>query len=213
MPDLYLPTHLVPGPRRHEGIPVGTVVAFAGQVTPVSSQANAAWPNPSCQESGSSGDCNSQDCPVVLIETLGWMVCDGRALEPSKYPELFGTIGYLYGESDGNFKLPDYRGLFLRGVDSGAGMDPDAGSRQTPRGGRGSARGVGSAQCDALQNHVHPYEAVPVAATSEGGDAGGTPGTRQQTGEPLSPDGSTARTSLETRPRNMYVNYIIRYRS
>jgi microcystin-dependent protein len=191
-------------------VPVGAVVAFAGQAQPTSTQANAAWPDSSCKGSGSSGDVNSTDCPVVLIEALGWMVCDGRSLQVTCYPELFATLGYLYGGKDGTFNLPDYRGLFLRGVDAGAGMDPDASQRAAPQDGQGSATGVGSMQCDAMQTHQHSYQAVPVAAVSEGGDAAGTPGTTQNTGAPVSP----ARVSQnETRPKNIYVNYIIRYRS
>jgi microcystin-dependent protein len=195
-------------PFATSAVPVGSVVAFAGQVQPVSDQPNAAWPAKTCQGSGSGSDTNSQSSPVILIEALGWMVCDGRSLEATRYPELFGVLGYLYGGKDGTFSLPDYRGLFLRGVDAGSGMDPDTSQRTATQG--GSTAGVGSMQCDALQTHQHNYEAVPVAATSEGGDAGGAPGTQTPTSAPVSP----ARVSQnETRPKNVYVHYLIRYRS
>ena len=46
----------------------------------------------------------------VTVEALGWMLCDGRTLEPELYPELFAVLGYRYGGSEARFQLPDYRG-------------------------------------------------------------------------------------------------------
>ena len=46
----------------------------------------------------------------VTVEALGWMLCDGRTLEPALYPELFAVLGYRYGGSAEHFQLPDYRG-------------------------------------------------------------------------------------------------------
>ena len=45
----------------------------------------------------------------VTVEALGWMLCDGRTLEPALYPELFAVLGYRYGGSAEHFQLPDYR--------------------------------------------------------------------------------------------------------
>jgi microcystin-dependent protein len=54
----------------------------------------------------------------------GWMLCDGRSLnrtDPSFSP-LFNQIGSSWGGDGVNaFNIPDLRGLFLRGVDVGAG--------------------------------------------------------------------------------------------
>lgn len=70
-----------------------------------------------------------------------WMVPNGRWLNKNTYPELFSRIGYHYG-GDGhtNFALPDYRGLFLRGIDAGRGID--------------SGRGL-NMQDDMLEAHRH----------------------------------------------------------
>jgi len=54
---------------------------------------------------------------------FGWMECDGRTLDKNTYPSLFAIVGYTYGGSGNNFKLPDLRGEFIRGWDHGKGVD------------------------------------------------------------------------------------------
>lgn len=44
-----------------------------------------------------------------------FMFCDGRALDVTKYAELFSVIGYTYGGSGDFFNLPDLRGKTLVG--------------------------------------------------------------------------------------------------
>jgi microcystin-dependent protein len=174
------------------GIPVGTVVTFAGELTSSSSSPLA---------------------NMAVIEEQGWTLCDGRTLLISQYPELFTVLGYLYGGDKSQFKIPDYRGIFLRGVDdreanNDEGKDPDR------------PRKVGSAQEDALQKHQHSYNQVPnpsgttiVANTGEGTPANEA---TNLTGEPtdslLSSPGKV-RSSEETRPKNITVYYIIKYTS
>lgn len=46
----------------------------------------------------------------------GWLYCDGSTLSVSEFPNLFANIGYMYGGSGGSFKLPDYRGQFMKGT-------------------------------------------------------------------------------------------------
>lgn len=46
----------------------------------------------------------------------GWLYCDGSAYSKTKYPELYNLIGYKFGGSSSSPKLPDYRGLYLRGA-------------------------------------------------------------------------------------------------
>jgi microcystin-dependent protein len=168
-------------------LPVGTVVVFAGKIASSSSESPSDY--------------------TTNIEALGWMVCDGRACEVSKYPELFAVLGYLYGGEDGKFKVPDYQGLFLRGVNDKANNDPDVSSRKPPSP-NGTNEGVGSMQEDALQEHQHEY--VLLSATT-----GGT-----ENKAAMLVDGATNTTSKltqgriskkETRPKNVYVYYIIKY--
>lgn len=204
-------------------VPVGAICAYAGRLTPESDRPNDVWSNSGCAggtEAGLPPAAGSSDIPVVLIEAQGWMVCDGRWLEPAKYPELYAVLATLYGDDgEGRFRIPDLRGLFLRGVDSGAGRDPDAARRRGPTG-TGDDSGVGSLQCDAVQDHVHSYQAASLTATGQSGEGALTPGQPTATGtaaqpdsiSPLLPDGEPIRTSSETRPRNVAVHYLIRFR-
>jgi len=177
-------------------MPVGAVIAFAG---PVSASTDPSPPG------GSS------------VEDLGWMVCDGRELQTAIYPQLFVVLRYLYGGSGNSFRLPDYRGYFLRGLDGGAGRDGDAGQRTDPAGGTGLNQGVGSVQLDALQKHEHIYKSAPAPATpsSAGSAAGAPPGQPTLTeGGPtdsLAPPGGVHVSTSETRPKNVYVNYLIKF--
>ena len=84
----------------------------------------------------------------------GWMVCNGKALSKSGYQELFAAIGASWGSAGDKFNLPDLRGRFLRGVDSGTGRDPDATQRKPANPG-GNSMGAGSIQGDSIQNHSH----------------------------------------------------------
>jgi microcystin-dependent protein len=64
----------------------------------------------------------------------GWLLCDGRALKSTEYPDLFSAIGTLWGNgskgigagSGTDFNLPDLRGEFIRGAAAGA----NAGAQQ-----------------------------------------------------------------------------------
>ena len=191
--------------------PIGTVCAFAGQVVPVSGQENDVWSTSSCGSTQPEPGSLNPEAPLSYLEADGWMLCDGRSLDSRAYPELFAVLGYLYGEGSGGlsttFQIPDYRGLFLRGADAGAGMDPGAAQRTAPTG-TGTFNGVGSLQCDAFQDHTHSYTAAELATVSQTGQAASPLGSAQQTTSPNAP----ARFGPETRPKNVAVNYIIRYR-
>lgn len=227
--SIPIPPMPIPQVGLQMSVPVGTVVAYAGQATSTNG-ANTAWPSSAgCASTGSppsssssSASSGTYEPPEFPLEAAGWMLCDGRKLSAAQYPELFAVIGCLYGcvkDGQGNqeFYIPDYRGLFLRGADDGAGMDPDASSRMLPnQSGTGST--VGSLQCDALQAHQHQYNEVPTQPTIAQGNAATTaiPAPSQGlTGPPtnsLNANQNTVRTSNgETRPKNVYVNYIIKY--
>lgn len=188
--------------------PVGTVCPFAGQVNPVSGGVNSVWANTPCG-SGSPAPGKTADAPVNFLEAQGWMLCDGRKLGAADYPELFAVLGYLYGKAANGdqFLIPDYRGLFLRGFDGGAGMDPKAADRTSPTG-SATANVVGSLQCDALQDHKHNYDIVSLSSVTGQGTSAGTAVTSKPTSSPNPP----AFVGPETRPKNIAVNYIIRFR-
>jgi hypothetical protein len=129
----------------------------------------------------------------------GYLVCNGALLSTSEYAALFAVIGYTYGGSAGNFNLPDLRGEFIRGWDSGRGID--------------SSRGFGSSQLDQFQNHGHRNFSAGNTPTN-GGSFNRSGDTQPGTGifndvsigpaiaGPTNP-GGTPRAGLETRPRNV----------
>lgn len=79
----------------------------------------------------------------------GWLLCDGSAVpRAGEYNRLFSVIGTSHGGGDGasTFNLPDYRGMFLRGVDRGRGVDPDANTRTAANLGGNTGDTVGTTQ-------------------------------------------------------------------
>jgi microcystin-dependent protein len=53
----------------------------------------------------------------------GWLLCDGSSKKRADYPELFATIGVVYGSVDGNtFNVPDLRGRDVIGSGTGSGL-------------------------------------------------------------------------------------------
>jgi hypothetical protein len=158
---------------------------------------------------------------------IGYLSCDGAEYSKSDYPELYAAVQNIWGTTtnNNNFKVPDLRGLFLRGVDGTANRDPNKNTRAALIPGQNSGNRVGSYQSDAIQNitgSVGPkyfgqggmsasdgkgaFRGTPVSAT-----AGGT--TRDQTNRfgGFNFDASrVVRTSTETRPANINILYIIK---
>jgi len=209
--------------------PVGTIVAFAGDDTPP-----------------------------------GYVWCNGASLSrtDARYIELFAklstasgqTVSPRWGYADATtFRVPDLRGVFLRGVDSGRGQDPDVNSRTAayPNGSTGGV--VGSYQDSDTKAHQHN-----VSLSGNTGDVGGhnhgsnaNPGERglirrsatsdgntttdgaDQGGKGNEPDVVNAPSAIpfdgghnhsislsgvssatggnESRPKNVYVHYFIKY--
>ncbi len=180
-------------------IPAGTIVAFGGDTAHV---------------------------PV------GWVLCDGRALSITnpKYLALFNAIGFNWGQPDGtHFKVPYTLGMFLRGGNNGSGNDPDVASRTSiPGTTSNSGDKVGSFQADVFQNHTHDLyssltggQSAAVTVMTYRNPGGGY--NLSHTGQYVeytnlqvmgvngaNVGGGTPRLSVETRPKNVNVNYIIK---
>ena len=171
--------------------PVGSIIAFAGQVEKHSQT-------------------NTDQFTTQPIEAFGWMLCDGSELNASEYPELYAGLGDLYGgsESRNTFYLPDLRGQFLRGI----GID-DASTEERTAATNGQTNGVGSTQKDALQTHVHTYNEPKGAAPGNSGPAFAAVNPEALTGIPTNEPSKPAVnvSQLETRPTNIFVNYLIKY--
>jgi microcystin-dependent protein len=135
----------------------------------------------------------------------GYLICDGTSYLRTAQPSLFAAIGTAYGAADGtHFNVPDFRGLFPRGVDNGAGNDPDTLTRTAANPGGNTGDNVGSYEADQFAAHNH---SITTAFNSNAADgwatsANGTGGLHTMT--TLNAGGS------ETRPKNLYVNFIIK---
>lgn len=148
------------------------------------------------------------------LANSAWLLCDGSTINRNEYKKLFDVIGTSWGPGDGEktFELPDLRGMFLRGADYGAGVDPDANDRFN---GRNLVGEVGSFQMDAFQGHEHLSRSSPnnrrAGNNASSFGIGPTLGERSGSGLPSLLEGfGKARYALETRPRNAYVNWLIK---
>jgi len=142
----------------------------------------------------------------------GWLLCDGNAYGRTGYPELFAVIGTAWGYyaslPETTFRVPDLRGVFLRGVNGGTSdgfSDPDKDIRISRYDGGNIGNTVGSYQADAFESHSHTYKDLLMKIGEEGYHAGGDHGGPSQN-PPVNNTGGN-----ETRPMNAYVNYIIKY--
>ncbi|EHJ8037221.1 tail fiber protein [Escherichia coli] len=129
----------------------------------------------------------------------GWIKCNGAPFSAEEYPELAKVYPAL--------KLPDLRGEFIRGWDDGRGVD--------------SGRAILTGQGQSVQEHTHDLSMAYSSDPDYMNRLGNTPNSDMIaikymvnaitfTGSGLvylKPNGST---SVETRPRNIAFNYIVR---
>lgn len=146
----------------------------------------------------------------------GWLLCDGSAVSRTNYPALWAVIGTSSGAGDDSttFNLPDMRGLFLRGVNGSRSdpfADPDAiTSRTSIFTGGNTGNAVGSYQVDQFAAHSH---AQYVTANSGWGTAIRSDWNGDAGNYGAYPQGINTGSAggNESRPKNVYVNYIIKY--
>jgi len=167
--------------------------------------------------SGEIGDIRTYGCED-LPPSGDWMECDGSSLLIVDYPALYGVLGNTWGAAPaGYFRLPDLRGAFLRGWDHARGKDPDAALRN-------GGDHVGSSQADAIKKHNHPMgngggaQGAAALLDYQAWNTAGAPynvytrdfGVTSDTLVPSMFDNVPQ--GLETRPANVAVMYIIRWR-
>jgi tail collar domain len=153
----------------------------------------------------------------------GWLLCDGSAISRINYAALFAVIGTASGQGDGSatFNLPDMRGVFLRGVNgarSDSYADPDDNTLRTNIfAGGNTGNAVGSYQADMFASHNHTIGIGSDGTVIAGNILQGTSGVTFRfsssgiNGDFNGADGSHYAGGSETRPKNTYVNYIIKY--
>jgi len=128
----------------------------------------------------------------------GWLDCDGSLIpEGNRYDRLRAITGR---------KLPDLRGLFLRGL----GQNADPMFRYEGDAGRNPLE----VQQDAVQRHVHVMEDYTFSENAgNGGRAWGHLGQSDIDNAPASPflHDTRATGGEETRPKNAGVHWMIKY--
>lgn len=98
----------------------------------------------------------------------GWLILDGSLVSRTTYAALWALVNsigaliseaawvinaqsYSTGDLATTFRLPDYRGVFMRGADQGRGVDP--------------GRVIGTGQNDCFQDHGHQVYTINVGGT------------------------------------------------
>ena len=125
-----------------------------------------------------------------------FLLCDGSTVRKDVYLDLFNVIGYTYGGSNNEFKLPDLREL----------VPVCVGTNETYNIASHDVYEVGEFKDDQLQTHAHNYQSV----YTTGGNAAG----RDTDKNVLSPTVNSETTkdindNLVTHGKQIGVNYII----
>ncbi|QSL86795.1 phage tail protein [Pseudomonas atacamensis] len=136
----------------------------------------------------------------------GFLELDNSVKSSATYPDLSAYLGGKFNKGDegvGNFRLPEARGEFLRGWDHGRGVD--------------SGRGLGSYQTDTLQNITGVFDGYLDITSASGAfeksnlNTAPNPVSQKNAYHAVTFDASrVARTSTETRPRNIAVIWCIK---
>lgn len=167
----------------------------------------------------------------------GWLLCDGSSRRKDEYAQLYEVIrdDWTLGNPGSElFEIPDFRGLFMRGVQGTRANDDNArgvwwgeqsiGNRMAINSSRPD-NGLASMQPDLIQQHTHrvvdstgTYDSLLQSHRSEENDTisddfedfrgDASLITRGQMGNSRSPYDSIH----ETRPNNVFVHYLIKYR-
>lgn len=158
----------------------------------------------------------------------GYLLCDGSeyaiGVSGSTYYALYTALlndkaspAPMYDDhpslgapSDGNFRVPDLRGYFLRGRDGGRGIDPDASTRLT-RGDGTTGDAVGTRQNDEVKQHQHDLDHRDDTGTSQLAANRGQGAVTDTLSTGNIPSSYLDSSGAETRPQNIAVNYIIKY--
>jgi microcystin-dependent protein len=165
-----------------------------------------------------------------------FIYCDGSAVSRTDFADLFAVMGTKFGIGDGSttFNLPDMRGQFIRGVDDGRGLDPEAGARSNGGDTIGSTqldamqRITGEAFCDFYGSSTNRVGNMPNSTFGAFGSSNAGRGAYEMTGatngygaaqtgitfdsaNSVSPNPAKTSNS-ETRPTNVGMKFFVRYK-
>jgi len=162
-------------------IPPGTIIAYGGLLEPEKK---------------------------ARLEKDGWLVCDGDKVSKTNYWRLYERIGDFWGPGNhlDKFSLPNLQGMFLRGVDPSGTNDFDYQARTNWQG-QLVGGVVGSLQADQLKNHRHKILGKALNADKLYGAVQTIDQKFENNFAFTEIDGG----GNETRPKNAYVYFIIKY--
>jgi microcystin-dependent protein len=166
--------------------PIGTVMAYGGDVTSI-------------------------DNYGALLET-GWLPCIGQKVKKNdpKYQALYQVIGTIYGQDNLNFYLPDLRGYFVYGAGSSRTIGSLLGTSKTGQPSNPFAT-------TPVGDHTHQVNGIPTDTHTidvvAGDDfAENNPASTASTVAGKHSHAITSGGDAETRPVNVNVDYIIRFK-
>lgn len=144
----------------------------------------------------------------------GYVACNGATYSrtAAQFVDLYAAIGIAWGNNNSatDFKVPDLRGVFLRGVDGGRNFDADRNSRVASNPGGNSGDAVGSYQGDAVSGHTHTFSAS--GTTGAAGDhnhgVNGGAGQRGLVRQSATTDGSTTTDGADTGGRGTEIDVV-----
>jgi microcystin-dependent protein len=171
-------------------VPIGTVLPFAG-------------------------DADDHET-ARRLRSEGWLPCYGQPLDALEYGGLFEVVRHFFGGSAGTFSLPDLRGMFVRGArtDDRPGPGGTLGTSQDDR----TARPSGERPFEAALTggHGHSLNFLPTEAQRSYHSAGRTTAAFGAADTKVDAAGEhwhtiTGGGDAETRPVNLYVDFIIKF--
>ena len=153
----------------------------------------------------------------------GYLLCNGATVSRTTYADLFAVIGTTHGTTDStNFKVPDCRGMFLRGTDLSRGVDVNRtlGSQQEDATAK-NGLSVSEVTISSAGDHAHPLPYGTSNNSSFGSDPRDFEVSNGQSSSAANTGSAGAHThevsggvlsdgDSETRPVNLSCNFIIK---
>ena len=151
----------------------------------------------------------------AITNNTGWILCSGGTANINVFPSLFNIIEYLYGKGSNSneFMVPNYKGYFLRALALDSSIDKgfDEREKNPTTGSAGTSNGIGSIQQNMVQEHKHKYVnysgLTPTFCQEK--KVSNSENNNVLTGAEIFSSSDTQESGNETRPVNIYVNYLI----
>lgn len=184
---------------------------YSGGSFAESTNSGSTWPI----VSGFSAYFSVDSAPSINVEITDW-----NTANPSNQLSLSsgdgtqtpsnGASAQLSGGLDAGdqFNVPYFGGLFPRGWNNGGPYDPDASSRTASNPGGNTGDNIGSYESDAISTHTHTVAGSGGTGSNQTFFNAGTLNFNQTSGTGNAVTGSM---SSESRPKNLNVNFIIKF--